>query len=336
VRPITYRLAGLVWLLIVVAACTPTENKKPPDEVTVQLKWLHQAQFAGFYLAQEKGYYAEEDLKVNFLEGGQGIDLAEPVISGRAAFGAITPEDVIIKRSQGAPLTAIAAIYRRSAVVFVSMADSGIIRPADFPGKTVAAAGTGGAVRDFEFQFFAMMKKLGLDLSRVKLVPYDPEYVAFYKGEVDVTAAFVTGGVIKMRQQGYRLNLIWPGDYGVHFYSDTLVTNESMIRQKPELVTRFLRATLKGWREAVGNPEAAVAITMKYARVPDREFQTAMMESLLPLVHTGENQVGWMTPEAWQEMHRILLEQGLLPGPLDLNSVYTMRFLETVYGGKPR
>ena len=153
---------GVVLALLWIAglsACAPRESKKTLDEVTVQLKWVHQAQFAGFYWAQEKGYYAQENLKVRFREGGQGIDSAQPVISGEADFGVITPEDVLIKRSQGAPLTAIAAIYRRSAVVFVALADSGIIRPSDFLGKTVAAAGIGGSIRDFDIPVPSADKK---------------------------------------------------------------------------------------------------------------------------------------------------------------------------------
>jgi NitT/TauT family transport system substrate-binding protein len=324
----------ILLLSAVTVACAKPQDQKPPDEVTVQLKWFHQAQFAGFYVAQEKGYYAAENLKVNFLEGGQDIDITMPVILRQADFAVVAPENIFKKRSQGAPITAIASLYRRSAVVFVSMADSGIVGPADFAGKIIAIGGIGAATQDLQFQFYAMMTKLELDVGRVKIVPYDPEYTDFYSGRVDVTPAFITGGVIKMRRKGYKLNLIWPGDYGVRFYSDTLVANEQMIAQKPKLVERFLRATLKGWREAVGDPESAVAATMKYARVKDAGLQMAMVEALLPLVHTGEDKIGWMKAERWQEMHRILREQRIISVPLpDVSQVYTMQFLEAIYGG---
>lgn len=330
------RIACLIWilaLLITVVACERQQEKRALDEVTVQLKWVHQAQFAGIYVAQEKGYYNQEGIQVNFLEGGQGIDNAQVVTSGRAQFAVTTPEDVLISRSRGAPLQAIAAIYRRSAVVFLAMADSHITRPQDFPGKTVASGGEGGAVRDFEFQFLALVKKLGLDISKIKIVPYDSKYTAFIKGDVEVTAAFSTGGLIFLRQEGLKLNLIWPGDYGIHFYSDTLVTADETIKEKSGLVTRFLRATLKGWQDAIQNYEEAVAITLKYARAKDPQFQTAMMEGLLPLVHTGEDQIGWMKPDVWQEMYDILLEEKILNAPFEVNQAYTMRFLEDVYGG---
>lgn len=333
------RIAGVFWVLALLGAlvaCGQQPEDKKLDEITVQLKWVHQAQFAGLYVAQEKDYYAGENLKVNFLEGGQGIDSTDAVISGKAQFGVVAPEDVLISRSRGVPLKAIAAIYRRSAVVFLALADSHITRPRDFLGKTVASGGEGGAVRDFEFQFIALVKKLGLDLSKISVVPNDPKYTAFIKGDVDVTAAFSTGGLVFLRQKGLKLNIIWPGDYGIHFYSDILVTTDETIKEKPDLVTRFLRATLKGWQDAIGNSEEAVATTLKYAQVKDPQFQTAMMEGLLPLVHTGEDHIGWMKPTVWQGMYDILLEQKILNAPFDVNQGYTMHFLEEIYGGRTK
>lgn len=329
-------IARFFWILalpIAFVACERPQDKGALDEVTVQLKWVHQAQFAGLYVAQEKGYYTQENIRVNFLEGGQGIDNAEAVISGKAQFGVMAPEDVQISRSRGAPLKAIAAIYRRSAVVFVAMADSHITRPQDFPGKTVASGSEGGAVRDFEFQLRALAKKLGVDISKIDVVPYDVNYTAFIEGNVDVTPSYSTGGLIRLRQKGLKLNLIWPGDYGIHFYSDILVATDETIKEKPDLVMRFLRATLRGWQDAIEDYEGAVAITLKYARVKDPQLQTAMMEAQLPLVHTGEDHIGWMRAEEWEGMYDILLEQNILKAPFEVNQAYTMRFLEEIHGG---
>jgi NitT/TauT family transport system substrate-binding protein len=248
----------------------------------------------------------------------------------------LTPEFIFIKRSQGAPLTAIAAVYRRSAVVFVAMADSDIVRPSDFIGKTVATGDPGGSQKDFELQFYAMMKRLVLAASKVKIVPYDPAYTAFYNGEVEVTPCYSTGGLIKMRQRGLKLNLIWPSDYGIHFYSDTLATTDRLISENPGLVSRFLRASVKGWHDAIEDYRQAVAVTLKYSQIKDPQLQTAMMEAMLPLVHTGEDQIGWMKPEVWQGMYQIMLEQRLLARPFDVSQAYSLRFLEEIYGGKAK
>ncbi|MBI9075760.1 MAG: ABC transporter substrate-binding protein [Desulfatibacillum sp.] len=117
----TFRKIGCIFLAaLALVGCGKTEEKPAPDKVAVQLKWVHQAQFAGFYVAKERGFYADENLEVTFLEGGGGIDIAQSVVSGNALFGVMAPEDLLIKRAQGEPLKALAAIYRRSAVVYVS------------------------------------------------------------------------------------------------------------------------------------------------------------------------------------------------------------------------
>jgi len=149
-----------------------------------------------------------------------------------------------------------------------------------------------------------------------------------------VTAAYLTGGLIKLRRKGVDLNLIWPGDYGVHFFSDTLATSERMISEHPELVERFLRASLEGWRDAVGDVDQAVRVTLHYARIKEAALQTEMMTAMLPLVHTGEDRIGWMKPAAWEQMQAVLVAQGTLAQPLsDLNALYTNEFVEKASSG---
>jgi NitT/TauT family transport system substrate-binding protein len=327
----------LLSLLTTLLSCQASPQLQPsPDEVKLQLKWIHQAQFAGFYMAQENGYYARENIKVTFMEGGENIDVIQRIASGQADFAVIAPETILMSASRGTSLVAIAAIYRLSPIVYVARADSGITRPRDFLGKTVATIDLSGSQKDIEVQFYAMMKKLDLDVSRVKVIPWDPAYKAFYNCEADVTSCYSTSGLITMRQKGLKLNLIWPSDYGIHFCSDTLVTTDRLVAQNPGLVTRFLRATLKGWQDAIEDYYKAVTVTLKYTGVKDQQFQTAMMEALLPLVYTGEDHIGWMKPADWQEMYDILLEQDLLAKPFDVKQGYTMQFLEEIHGGKSK
>ena len=330
-KPITKICTLLLLTIAILAACGPQEVEKPPDEVTVQLKWIHGTQFAGFYVAQERGYYAEENIEVTFVEGGAGIDRTEQVVTGKADFGVEAAEEILVQCSQGKPVVAIAAIYRRNPVVLVALADSGIERPADFLGRSAAIGGS-----DAELQLEAMMKRLGLDIGQVEVVPFSYDYTPFHNGEVDITMAYATVSLIKMRQAGYEVNLIWPSDYGVHLYADTLITADQLIAENPDLVTRFLRATLRGWRELIEDPEGAMAATLEYVQEADAEIQTQMMEASLPLVHTGEDQIGWMKAQVWQGMHDMLLEQGVLDEPVDLHEVYTMEFLQKVYGGEGR
>jgi len=329
IKSLKYSL-WVILVLILITACKPQEIEQPLDEVTLQLKWVHQAQFAGFYLAQERGYYAEENLKVTFIEGGPGIDPMEQVASGNAQFGVAAPEAVIMQPGPDGSIVAIATIFRRSPVVLASLAGSNIKRPADLLGRKVAVAG----IFEFKSQLSAMFERLDLDMSQVEIVPHSYDLTPLIEGEVDVLGLYSAGGLIRLSQLGYEANLIWPSEYGVHMYADVLITTDELAQQNPEIVTRFLRATLHGWRDAIGDTDAAVTVIMNYARDADPDLQAEMMEASLPLICTGEAPIGWMDADAWVGMYDILLEQGILTAPLDLSQVYTMQFLQEVYGGE--
>ncbi len=335
-KPAKYCLVwGLVLGVLSTAYnCTSKDEPIPMDRIVLQLKWIHQSQFAGFYLAEERGYYARERLRVEFLEGGPQVEVVASLLSGKADFSVVSSELVLKSRQKDkAPVTAIAAIYGKSAVVYAAKKISGILKPADFIGKSAAVQSLPESSGEFEYQFRAMVKRQGLDISRIKLLPYDPSYASFYSGEADITAAYFSAGVVHIRSKGYEINLIWPNDYGIHFYSDTLITTDRMVARNPDLVERFLRASLLGWRDAVGDPEAAVTATLKYARIKDRKLQIDMMTALIPLVHSGRDPIGWMQADVWRLMHRVMVDQKILDQPLaDPTQAYTMEFLERIYG----
>ncbi len=327
-------IMATILLVPLFAGCMPQPVPKPADRVTLQLKWVHQAQFAGFYMAQEKGYYSRENLAVTFTEGGQGIDNIEQVVSGKADFGISSADSIMLSRSEGSPVTAVAVIYKRSPVVFVTLANSGIKRPADFLDRTAALEGT--AFVDARLQFFSMMEKLGLDHTRVRTVPYEYDYASFKKGEIDISYSYTTGGLFRLLQQGIEVNRILPEDYGIHMYSDTLFTSDTLIADNPDLVARFIRASLKGWQDTIGNPDEAVRVTMQYAREKDSSLQSKMMEAQLPLIYDGEDGVGWMRSEIWSGMYQMLLNQKLMDKGFDPATAYTMNFINEIYGGSNR
>jgi NitT/TauT family transport system substrate-binding protein len=326
----TKTLAVLITTAVILASCKNVDNA-PPDQITVQLKWIHQAQFAGFYTAEAQGYYADENIEVTFKSGGVDIDVFEDVAAGDVEFSIVGADSLIVKIAEGAPITALAAIYRVNPFVLVAFADSGIASPRDFVGKTISLASSGYD----EAQYLSMLKQVGVDPSEVNTVPYSYDDTAFLSGDIDVTVSFAAGSLIPLKEKvGDReINLIWPGDYGVHFYSDVIVANDELIANNPDLVLRFLRATLKGQRFAIENQDAGVDASMQYAEVQDKEVQASMLEASVPLIHTGEDHVGWMQPDVWHDMEETLRTQGLLTAPLNISEVYTLYFLEMIYGG---
>lgn len=323
-------LSPIFLFVLLLSSCGDSPQNNPADKVKVQLKYTHQAQFAGLYVAQEKGFFAEENLDVEFIEGGRGVELVTPVINGTAQFGIASSDLILAKRVEGLAIKAIAAIYRRSAVIFVAKAESGIVRPHDLVGKRVAVISN--STKEYEFQLRAMLSKLNLNIADIELVNLDYQFKGFLSGKIDATGSYTTGGAIRLKAQEENLNYIWPSDYGIDFYSDTIFVSDALIESNSNLILRFLRAALKGWNEAIRNTEEAIDITMRYAKIKDKKMQTAMMEAQQSLVYTGEDQIGWMEEKVWAGMSRIMLEQGVIDQPLDdINSLYSMKFLQEIY-----
>ena len=316
-------LALLICLSILLSACgQPATPALTP--VTVQLKWLHQAQFAGLYAADQNGYYAAEGLKVNFIEGGPTVDLEKGVLEGTAQFGIDGADTLIAARADGKPVRAVAVIYRRSPLVFMTLADSGITKPQDFAGKTVQAD-TG------LITLHAMLANVGISSGQYHEVNLGSDLGPFYSGQVQVWNAYLINEVLVAQSKGYKVNIIYPDDYKIHFYSDTLYSTDKYIAANPDLVLRFVRATLKGWTYAVEHPSEVGAMVVKYNARANPALENAKMIASLPLINTGEDHIGWMKPDVWAGMEKILREQAVLTAPLNVTQAYTMQFLEELY-----
>ena len=313
-----------VLVAVTLTSCGPKATTQALTPISVQIKWLHQAQFAGLYAADQNGYYAAEGLKVNFIEGGPTVDLEKSVLEGTAQFGVIGADTLISARSDGKPLRAIAVIYRRNPLVFMALANSGITRPQDFVGKTVQAD-TG------VITLHAMLAKVGISSDQYHEVNIGTDLKPFYSGQVQVWNAFINNEVLTAESAGYKVNIIYPDDYGIHFYSDSLYATDSYIAANPDLVLRFLRATLEGWTYAIENPTLIAAMVSKYNPNANLQHETAQMTASLPLVNTGEDHIGWMKPKIWAGMEQVIREQGVISVPLDVTQVYTMQFLEEIY-----
>lgn len=324
------RVRSLAILLFALVPSLPacgaaTGSTAPLTPIIVQLSFTHQAEFAGFYAAQELGYYADEGLAVSFLEGGPEVNFIAPVASGTAQFGVAQPADLILARAAGQDLRSIAVIYRRSPIVFFALQESGITRPQDFVGKKIR--GTVSTNQTLQ----AMMSRMDIPASEYEVVLLPSDIKEFASGQVPVWSGFINVFVLEVQRAGYKINIVYPDDYRIHFYGDVLITTDELIQSNPDLVQRFTRATLQGWTYAVENPDRVGEFVQSYNPNADSALESAKMAASIPLVNTGEDFIGWMKPEVWAHMEQTLHEQGLLSGPLDPESVYTMQFLREMY-----
>jgi len=211
------------------------------------------------------------------------------------------------------------------AAVTSGKAQFGITSPRDFAGKTIRTS------QEITPTLHAMTARVGIPPDQYSEVILPSDVQMFVTGDVPVWSAYLNGMVIAVQQAGYKINLIYPDDYGIHFYSDGIIATYDFISAKPDLTLRFLRATLKGWEYVANNPSKAGELVARYNPKADLNFEYLRMISTLPLVNTGEDHIGWMKPEVWSAMENTLLEQAVLTQPLDVTQVYTMQFLEEIY-----
>ncbi len=322
---ITFLQKMLLVLALLLAACEPNKQVSELIPMTVQLASAHQAVYGGFYLAEQKGYYAEQGMRISFIEGNSNTDLVAPLADGTAQFGIMGASTLISERAAGKPIRALATILRRDPVVFFSLAESGIIRLQDFVGKKVLATPR------LQARLHAMLAKAEINIDKLDVISTG-SFTDLYTGKIDVASGLITSSVLSAKQSGYEVNIIYPDDYGVHFYSTTIYATDEYIAANPELVTKFLQATFKGWTEAVEDPQTIGEIVKIYNPNADPKFETASMAATLPYIHTGEDYLGWMKPEVWSGMLKTMRAQGEITTSLDINDVYTMEFIEKIYG----
>jgi ABC-type nitrate/sulfonate/bicarbonate transport system substrate-binding protein len=260
------------------------------------LSWRHSTQFAGFYEAEQDGLYEAEGLVVEFLEGGPEISGLDAVLDGRADIGVAGADELLIARSQGYSVKAIAVVYQISPIVFVSKAELDFTQPQDFVGKKIRVTANLQPTLD------AMMSNVGVAQDQYDPIILPSDVDAFASGEVPVWGAYVNGLALQIQQTGIDINIVYPSDYGARFYADTIFTTEEMIEENPEIVEKFLRASLNGWETVIAQPEVVLDTISIYAPDVEPELQRQRMLASIPLIFTGLDPIGSMNLATWSQM----------------------------------
>jgi len=319
-------IGGFSWFLMQ----KQSDMKKisaPLEQIKMKLKWVHQVQFAGNYVAIEKGYYADEGLSVAVEPFTYEESSIDSVISGKSDFGVAGAEELLVARAAGKQVKAFAVIYKKNPVAAYALKSSGITKPTDFIGKTVGIE----RGKNVEYLYAAMMGKLKIDRSKIKEVSVGYDASELLSGKVDVSSGYIINEPQLVVEAGKEVNTILMGDYGVNMYADVLFTTDETIKNKPELVGKVLRATFKGWQYAFEHESEAVEMTMKYAKDSTKVHQAHMLASSIPLINTGTAKLGWMDLVEWNQAQNILFEQKIMSKKIDTADVFTMKFLEEVY-----
>ena len=299
----------------------------PVEEVSLRLKWLHQAQFAGNYVAAEKGFYEDQGLKVDIQPINLDENTIDLVAAGKVDFGISSADDVILARAKGKAIKAIAVIYKVNPVGIISLTESGIKTPSDLVEKKVGIQ----PGNPTEYLFDATMESKGVALSKIKKVSIGYDASEILEGKVDAIVGYVTNEPDMISQAGKKVSTMLFSDYGVNVYSDVIFTSDKLIETKPELVERFVRASVKGWQYAIEHESEAVDIILIYAKDSSKSHQEFMLKSSIPLINADSARLGVMSLTSWQRMEDILIKQKIQTIDITITDAYTTRFIDSVY-----
>ena len=281
------------------------------EPITVQLKWLHQFQFAGYYAAQDKGYYREAGLDVTLREAQPGADPVQTVLDGKAQYG-VGSSALLLKRAAGEPVVVLASIFQHSAsALFVRRGDN--TQPLDWRGKRIMLA-----PGNEELQ--AYLKHLDVDLQRLHTLPHSFNLDDLVNGRVDAMSAYTSEAPYLLDRSNVRYEVLSPRAAGIDFYGDNLYTTESELREHPRRAAAMRAATLRGWQYAMAHPgEIADLIRARYPNSHSREHLMSEAQHTVPLLEQRLIELGYSNPARWRAIADTYAGLGMMPAgfPLD-------------------
>jgi len=293
--------AGLA-LLLAFGLALPT-LAAAQDSLRVQLKWTHQFQFAGYYMAQELGYYREAGLAVSLLEGGPGISDYEAVLEGRADL-AICDEIAILKRLEGEPLVLVASLFQHSPYVVLTTAQNSIKSANDLLDKAIVASENQGRI-----SLKAMLEHNGLDPGRIRFVPNDGDALRMIRDSLaDATTAYASHEMTYFALEGLKVVSLPAHEQGADFYGDLVVCHEDLRKRSPKAITRFWDATRRGWEQALADPQRAAEVAiLRYGARLRPEQLVAEALAMRHFVEAEVAPIGTVKPERVEDIARTIV-----------------------------
>jgi NitT/TauT family transport system substrate-binding protein len=292
-------------------AAAPAASAAPKESVKFQLSWLKGGQFAGEFIADAKGYYASEGLNVEFIAGGPTINTIQLVMSDAALIGVGNPLALAIARGQNLKSRAFAATYDKGATSLTCRRESQIKTPADLKGKTIGATPAQRATLE------SILRLNNVSPSDVNIQPAGGDMSLLVAGRIDCRQTNINDEPLSLQEQGVQSDSFLYYDWGFHQQGDGYFVREENAAPKKDVLTRFTRASVKGWQYALDNPDDAASIlTSKYAPDESVAHTVNVIKALKPIISTDRTaKEGLLSLNApvWQETMDLALKAGSIP-----------------------
>jgi len=259
---------SLLFIMIFIVTAVMAQEK-----VILQLPWLNQFQFAGYYIAKEKGFYADAGLDVEIRDAQFKQLPVESVVSGKAQFG-VGRSSLLIDYAKGEPIVMMAAIFQSSPMMLLVREDSGIKSTYDLRGKRVML--TNDTIEGAELQ--AMFRSVGLSSKDLKIIPHTYDPLSLERNETDAMVAYLSNEPYILKKHGIKTIAFHPKDYGFDFYSDILFTSNQMLKEHPEKVNAFYEASIRGWLWAFEHIEETARLIQKSYNPQNKTLEALIYE----------------------------------------------------------
>lgn len=288
----------------------PKQDCQALEQVTLQLKWTHAFEFAGYYMAREKGFYRDAGLNVDIREANPDTIAVRDVVQGRAEFG-IGGSSLLLARKDGQPVVALAAIFQHSPLVLVSRSER-LSEPRALPGKSIMLEQDAG-------ELLAYFRHERLPLAALKTLPHSFKLHDLIEGKVDAQSAYLTNEPYWLQKAGVPFSIFSPLAAGIDFYGDILFTSEAELKRHPERVAAFRAASLRGWEYALEHIEETIDVVHhNYAPQLDRDYLRFEANQMLLLIRSELVGIGYMNPERWRNIAASYAQLEMLPADFPL------------------
>jgi NitT/TauT family transport system substrate-binding protein len=307
------------------ASSTASASPKKLTNLSIQLKWVPQAQFAGIYVAKAKGFFADEGINVDIHPGGPDVIIEQQVVNGSADIGITGVDSLLVNQEHGLPIISIAQILQKSSQLLMVKTKSGIAKPEDMKGKRVG--NQGGSQ---QFQLLSFLDKYGMSAKNVQLVKQGFTMDQFFNDQLDVSMGAIFNEYHVILENGYKpedLKTFSFADAGVGMLEDVLIAKKDWLASNRDLAVRATRAILKGWQYAIANQPEAVDIVMNEIAKGSstRQHQETMLMEIAKLIQpagTPASSLGQIDPKAYQSTADIAEKYGIVKKKVDITKVY--------------
>jgi NitT/TauT family transport system substrate-binding protein len=298
---------------------------RPLTAVRLPMGYIPNVQYAPLYVAADKGYFRQAGIEIEFDYSFE-TDGVALVGANNLQFSLVSGEQVLLARAQGLPVVYVMAWFHDYPVAVVAKSEQGIRTPQDLAGKRIGLPGLFGANY---IGLRALLSAAGLEESQVTLDSIGFNQVeALAADQEQAVVGYVANEPIQLRAKGYAVDVIRVADY-VSLASNGLLTNETTLAQNPDLVRGMIRAFLHGVADTISDPGQAYEISKKYVEGLEQADRAVQMEVLMTSIEFWKSDTpGLSDSAAWENMHTVLLDMGLLPQALDISQAFTNQFVE--------